>query len=86
MIDANYIIGKRFSWPNLDAPDVTFVSISEKVLPGQTKAVECVSAHAEDGNVQWLPLKSVLKAVQRGSLVESTKGAPFTVERTRRAW
>lgn len=74
MIDANYLVGRRFEFTNGAGPDMTFVSAR---VNGD--GTEDVRAHALDGGRRWLPVETIARGIERGVLVESAHGVPFVL-------
>lgn len=69
-ITTDYLVGRRFTWTNDAAPDITFVSGHD----GDT-----VLAHCLTGDKKRLPLADVRAALMAGILVEAD-GVPFVLE------
>jgi hypothetical protein len=72
-LDVEYLIGRRFRFAGIVAPDVTFVSADVKR--------GTVRAHAEDGGRLAMPVSDVLSGIRAGALVESETGVPFVLNR-----
>jgi hypothetical protein len=73
-VTADYLVGRRFTWMNGAAPDITFVAGDGIDQPNPH-----VHAHALDGGKEWLPVADVKAAIMAGILVESD-GVAFVNE------
>lgn len=71
-INAEYLIGRRFTFVDGIAPDFTCVSGKDD---GAT-----IRAHATDHGAWWIPLDMIGQALAAGLVVESD-GVPFVWER-----
>lgn len=69
-ITTEYLVGRRFTWTNGAAPDITFVSGHDN---------DTVKAHCLTGDKKNLPVADVRAAMLAGILVESDE-VPFVLE------
>jgi hypothetical protein len=72
VFDADYFLGRRYSWTRVTAPDVTIVALSPE---------KGVRLHGADGSRAWLPAGEIIMAIQMGLLVESVGLRPFVLPR-----
>ena len=78
-VDADYLVGRRFTYTNGSNPDITFVSAGE-----DGHGFDQVRAHRLDGRCEWMPISAVRMLMRAGILVEAA-GVPFVNDRRKGA-
>jgi hypothetical protein len=88
IVDADYLVGRRFEFVGHPIPDVTIVAFDVKrganfpalVECGRlqaTDAVDAVRVHDAKGGADWYPMDAFCQLIAGGVAVESETGVPF---------
>lgn len=77
VLRADWLLGRRFSFVRVDADGV--VRSNDFTFVAFDPFRERIRVHAEDGSRAWFPFDAIVKLFDRGELIESDKGGPFTL-------